>query len=234
MPRACFLCISFRRESSWDPPPETTLQSTSWSSWATPRKAIDDDPPTVETPSSHVAAAAGTSATSVEMAVVSNEPDADVAPREGVSLGHGGVTGSGRIGGSSAVIVPSADEGGGGASGVAAAAGDEEAFFGDSADSSGPHASGRQYSTEIQVRGSRTGCIRLLLFLPRHESNTYFYTYVQSPPLDRLSLDSLAIISISCPADVQMRLPSPVHGSVGGHGGSGEGGMHQGALHDVP
>lgn len=138
-----------RRECSWDPPPES-LQSASWSSWTTPGKAGDDDPTTVETPTSQ-AEATGTTATSAEVAVVANERSADVAPREGVSLGQGGAANGGRNGESSPVIVPSADEGAGGASVVAAAAGDEEAFFGDSANSSGTHASGGQRSTAVQV-----------------------------------------------------------------------------------
>lgn len=146
--KSCVACVVssyffLRRECSWNPPPDATLQSTSWSSWTTPRKAGDDDPTTVETPSSQ-AAAVDTTAASVEVAVVANEGSAGVAPREGVSLGHGGVANSAAVG-------PSADEGGGGASAIAAAAGDEGAFFGDSADNSGTYASGGQRSTAVQV-----------------------------------------------------------------------------------
>ena len=182
-----FSRISFRRECSWDPPPETTLQSSSWSSWVTPRKSGDDDPTTLETPSSQAAAAAAaaanTTAASVEVAVVASEQNADVAPREGVSLGNGGSTNSERDGTSSVVIEPSADEGGGVSSVVAPAALDEEAFFGGSAGSSRTRTSEGQHSTEIQVRGSPTEALEITWFSPgtSRVHQTYAYTN-DSPP----------------------------------------------------
>eukprot|EP00752_Nemacystus_decipiens_P009918 g8850.t1 len=195
-----------RRECSWDPPAETSLQSSSWSSWATPRKAGDVDPTTVETPSSEAAAAAaaaatataGTTATSVEVAVVTNGQSGNVAPREGVSLGRGGATNSGRNIGSSAVIVPSADEGEGGASLAAAAAEDEDAFFGDAADSAGTHASRGPPSMVIQTfkcgypplcmeeweamaAAAKVVCIRgrYTTYLDRDSASLFFHDEVQ-------------------------------------------------------
>lgn len=158
MPRACY-SAAFRRECSWDVPPETTsLQSASWSSWATPRKGgeDDDDPTAVATPSSQAAAEGeGNNAASVEVALLANARSAEVAPREGVSLAaQGGSANSEQNGGSSAVVMSSPDEGGGAVSVGAAAAGDEEAFSGDSADSSGTYTSGSQSSAAIQVWSS--------------------------------------------------------------------------------
>lgn len=162
VPRA--LSFSVRRECSWDPPPETTLQSSSWSSWATPGRAGDDDPATVTTPTSQPAATR-TTATSAEVAVAADQRSADVAPREGVSLGHGGAANGGRDGGSSVAIVPSADEGGRGASVVASAAGD--------ADSSGTRASGGQRSTAIQVWSLPERMHSNAIVLVRYESNIH-------------------------------------------------------------
>lgn len=143
--------MSFRRECSWDPPPETTLQSFSWSSWTSPGKARDDEPTTVETTSAQEEAA-GTTSASVEMATIGDERGGDVAPRDGASLGHGGAANTRRSRGNCAVVIPAAGEGGGAATSAAAAAGNEEAFFGDQGGSSDGFCCGEQQTTEVQVQ----------------------------------------------------------------------------------
>ncbi len=135
--------LSCRRECSWEPPPEATLESPSWASWSTQSKGGDTGPPTLETPASQEGEWLVASAETVDGTVVVDEVTGGVAPREGVALGGGDAASGGRKDGSSAVVPSAAISG--------AAAGSDLSFHGASTDKSGVPAGSEQRATDVEV-----------------------------------------------------------------------------------
>jgi len=129
----------FRRECSWEPPPEATLESPSWASWSTQTKGGEPS----ETPSSQGGELLTASAETVNGTDVVDEGAGGIAPREGVVLGGGDVDSSRRKDGSSAVV-SSAMFG-------EAAAGSDGSFHGPSTGKSGMPTGSEKLATDAEV-----------------------------------------------------------------------------------